>query len=99
VTRRKIIFAEVEQAKRDEQGIDIEMPDGAVFSIDSPLFWPDGWQKAEDKRTLAAAVLGGEDRLAAFEAAGGTATMLDAILGDVLLQKNTSLGESPASSS
>ena len=98
MTRRRIIFAEVEQQKRDEQGIDIEMPDGRVFSIDSPLFWPDEWRQAKERRDLAVIVLGGEDRFAEFEAAGGSATMLDAILGDVLL-KNTSLGESEASSS
>lgn len=99
MTRRKIIFAEVEQAKRDEQGFDLEMPNGETFSVDSPLFWPEGWERAEGKRDLAVMVLGGEDRFAAFEAAGGTAAMLDAILGDVLLRQNTSLGESPASPS
>jgi hypothetical protein len=79
---RRVLLSDYTAKKRDELGVEIETPDGQVFVIDPPLFWPDDFQviaRSGDNPRIAAAVLGGEDRLAAFVAAGGSANVAVAI--------------------
>lgn len=88
MSRRRVLLSDYTERKRDERGIDVETPDGQVFSIDPPLFWPDNFAEiaaSNDNRRIAAAVLGGDDQLAKFEAGGGSATMLVSLISDEML--------------
>lgn len=83
---RRIKLADYKQKKRDEGAIEIEMEDGSVFHVDPPELWPDEIQPlalAEDGVGMAK-ILIGEDRYADFVAAGGTASMVSAMVGDEL---------------
>lgn len=82
----KVKLADFKERKAEEGAIDVEAEDGQVFRIPPPELWPDEvgeLARTGDLVALAVAVLGGEDRFEAFKAAGGTATLLNAIVGDV----------------
>lgn len=84
---RRVVLSDFKAKKRDEGAIEIEAEDGTVFRIDPPALWPDdALVLAKEKRAveLATLLLGGEDGYRAFVAAGGSAALLDAIIGEEL---------------
>ena len=94
--RRRILLTDYEQKKRDERGVEVETPDGQVFVIDPPLFWPDSFavaSEAGDEPAMLAAMLGGADRLAAYEQAGGSHKVMLQLIQEEVLGVGTSLGE------
>lgn len=95
--RRSVILEDYKGLKRDEGAIDITTADGQVFTIDPPELWPDEsgeLAKANDIVAVSRALLG--DCYDAFIEAGGTATLIMAIIKD---EHGLDAGESPASSS
>lgn len=83
---RRIVLADYKQKKRDEEAIEIETEDGTIFAIDPPALWPDEIQPlalGEDMVGMAKMLIG-EDKYAAFVAAGGSAAMVGAMVGEEL---------------
>lgn len=95
---KRVKLSDFKDRKRDEGAIDIEGDDGTVFRIEPPELWPDevhSIDASKDPVAFARALLGGEERYAAFVAAGGTAGVLAGILDE---RHGTGTGESSASS-
>lgn len=85
-------LSDFKERKELEGAFDIECEDGTKFRVPPPELWPDEvgrLARIGDLPALAIAVLG-EEKFEAFKAAGGTATLLNAIIGD---QHGASLGE------
>lgn len=79
------------ETKREAGVVEIEMPDGTVFSIDPPEIWSDAQQDAARSGTnkgLAQALLG--DRYDEFVEKGGSANGFVYLLTE---QHGLSLGE------
>lgn len=96
----KVKLSDFRERKELEGAIDIETDDGQTFRVPPPEVWPDDVQKfvkGEEKDIvgLSKAILG-NDRYAAFCAAGGSAALLNAIFAEY---HGADVGESPASSS
>lgn len=77
----KVNLADYKERKENEGAIDIEAG-GETFRIPPPELWPDEIGKLRGDLVAQASLLMGEDRFAAFVAAGGSATLVDAILKD-----------------
>lgn len=79
--RRHVVLADFKAKKEQEGAIDIET-DAGVFTIPPPELWPDEAIEQMDSDPVAAskALLG--DRYTEFVAAGGSAALIMAIVGD-----------------
>lgn len=96
--RRVVNLADFKAKRRDEGAIDVVAEDGNTYRIDPPELWPDeASERAEagDLVAAARAVMGAE-QYEAWVAAGGTASLVMAIIAD---EHGVTVGESPASSS
>jgi hypothetical protein len=96
--QRRYNFAEFVETRRREDGIPVDMPDGAPLVIPPGILWPEAAfeaMRAGDMAGCTRAFLGDEqyDRLIA---AGGSWRIIDAIIRD---HEGASAGESSASSS
>ncbi len=91
-------IAKILSEKREQHpDIEIEGDNGEVFRIPPPELWPDAVHEAASRNQLiplATALLGGAEQYAAFRAAGGSASLLNAIVAE---HTGASTGESTAS--
>lgn len=81
----RIKLSDFKERKELEGAIDVETDDGQVFRIPPPEIWPDevsALARVQDVPGMARAILG-DEKFEAFIAAGGTATLLNAIYADV----------------
>lgn len=89
----KVRLSEWRERREAAGALDIETDDGQVFRIPPPELWPDAVYEAEGVVDRVRLILG-EDTWAQAQAAGLSATALNAIWAD---RENLTLGEQQAS--
>jgi hypothetical protein len=84
---RRVLLKEFTDRKREEGSTEVETEDGQVFVVPPPLFWPGNFAeiaRTGDVADQAAAMLGSQERLDEFVAAGGSPSVLVAIVSESL---------------
>lgn len=72
--KERIKFDEFVAAQIEESSIELEMPDGSVFTIPPEVLWPDIEDTATELEVAKAII--GEDRWVDFSARGGTVRLV-----------------------
>lgn len=90
--KRKVRLADYRERRLEAAGLDIEMDDGQVFTIPPAELWPDDFPTDGTLVDRVRSILG--ERYDAFIAAGGTATVANAMWAD---RESLDLGEPQAS--
>jgi hypothetical protein len=84
---RRVLLKEFTERKQAEGSTEVETEDGQVFVVPPPLFWPDNFgevARSGDVAAQAAAMLGSQERLDEFVAAGGSPKLLVAIVTEAI---------------
>lgn len=78
----KVNLADFKERKEAEGAIDIDAGDGKVFRIPPAELWPDDVGSFRGDLVAQAKRIMGDEQFDAFVEAGGSATLIDAIIKD-----------------